>query len=255
MATGKVDKWSKPLSAVEGLRDLYDVVNVHCYPFKDLWPTWRRSYPEDSSIRFLKTIQDVIDWRNDHVPGKPVWLTEFGYDSATKPPAANGEWKQWVGMSDAEQARYIVRAYLVLSALDIERAYLYFFNDQDEAQLHGASGITRNYKPKPSFYSMSQLYRILGDYHFERAIAQDAGELNCYEYRRADSPERVFVAWLPIGAEKSARRTLPIGRAAGVYRAERMATTAAGGEKVDWKVTPQGVELEVSESPLYFWAH
>ena len=50
-----------------------------------------------------------------------------------------------------------VDSFLTLSATDLDRAYLYFFNDKDEAQLHGASGITRNFKPKPSFYAMAHL--------------------------------------------------------------------------------------------------
>ncbi len=261
MATGKVDKYSKPVTAIDGLQDLYDVLNIHSYAFKDAWPTWHRSYPEDSSIQFLKSIQGLIDWRNAHTPGKPVWLTEFGYDSATKKPAANGPWKDWVGVSDLQQAQYIVRSYLVLSAVDIDRAYLYFFDDQDEAQLHGASGITRHYHPKPSFYAVSHLYRALGDYYFARAVSKSAGDLYCYEYRKPSSAERVYVAWLPTGGEKPAKKTLPIGAAGkSVYRVERMATTEAeltetGAEHVDWKADAQGVELEVSESPLFLWAH
>ena len=61
MAAGKADAWSKPMAAIDGLQDSFDVLNIHSYPFKDGWPTWRRSFPEDSSIGFLKTIQELID--------------------------------------------------------------------------------------------------------------------------------------------------------------------------------------------------
>lgn len=64
--TGKPDQWSKPMSAIAGLEGLYDVLNVHSYAFKDHWPTWRRSYPEDPSIVYLKEIQSVVRWRNEH---------------------------------------------------------------------------------------------------------------------------------------------------------------------------------------------
>jgi len=262
MATGKVDAWSKPLTAIDGLHDRCDVLNIHRYPFKDAWPTWHRSFPEDPSIPFLKSIQDLIDWRKAHAPGKPVWLTEFGYDSATKPPPANGPWKDWVGVSDREQAQYIVRSFLVLSAMDIDRAFLYFFNDQDEPQLHGASGITRNYHPKPSFYAISHLYRTLGDYYFSRAVIQSPGGLYCFEYRNRSTSERIYVAWLPTAGAKPARKSLPLDTSSSkhIYRAERMPTTAAGltdagAERVEWTITPQGLELEVSESPVFLWAH
>src|SRR5665213_3641289 len=180
--TGKPDQWSKPMAAIDGLESLYDVLNVHSYAFKEKWPTWRRSYPEDPSIRFLKDVRDVIAWGDAHAPGKQVWLTEFGYDSATMPPKP-GPWEKWVGVTDERQAQYIVRSFLTLSSTRLERAYLYFFDDKDEAQLHGASGITRNFKPKPSFYAMTQLYRTLGDYRFTRAVAHEEGKLYCFEYQ------------------------------------------------------------------------
>lgn len=261
MATGKVDAWSKPLTAIDGLHDFCEVLNIHSYPFKEGWPTWRRSYPEDPAIPFLKSIQDLIAWRDAHLAGKPVWLTEFGYDSATKPPRRDGPWKQWVGVTDLQQAQYVVRSFLVLSSIDIDRAYLYFFNDQDEPQLHGASGITRNFQPKPSFYAISHLYRTLGDYCFSRAVVKSPGDLYCFEYRKPSSSERIFVAWLPTAGEKPVRKLLPLDAAAAkLYRAERMPTTsaelaAAGSDRVEWKAVPHGIEVELSGSPVFLWSH
>jgi hypothetical protein len=253
MAAGKADQWSKPMSAIDGLGDLYDVLNIHSYPFKDAWPTWRRSYPEDSRIPFLKSIQELMAWRDAHARGKQVWLTEFGYDSASKPRAKTGPWSQWVGVSDAEQARYIVRSFLVLSDMDIDRAYLYFFNDQDEPQLHGASGITRNFKPKPSFYAMAFLYHTLGDYHFVRAVVKTPDDLFCFKYRKAASPERIYVAWSPTGSGRSVRKTIPLEPSAAVYRAEQLATSPGSAGRVEWKAVPTGVELEVTETPVFLW--
>jgi hypothetical protein len=255
-AAAKPDEWSKPLSAVAGLEDLYDVLNMHSYPFKEHWPTWRRSYPEDSSIPFLRDVTALIDWRDAHAPGKEVWLTEFGYDSATRPPAANGPWAKWVGVSDDEQARYIVRSFLALSATGVDRAYLYFFNDKDQPQLHGASGITRDFHPKASFYALSHLYRALRDYRLARAVAREDKGLYCFEYERPDrAGDRVCVAWLANGDTKaSATRVLPIDPGAGrVTRAERMPTTPGDAPRVPWKDAAGGPELEVSGAPVYLW--
>jgi serine/threonine-protein kinase ATR len=255
--TGKPDQWSKPLSAIAGLEPLYDVLNVHSYPFKEKWPTWRRSYPEDPAIDYLKAIGDVIRWRDDHVPDKEIWLTEFGYDSASKPPPTTGPWRQWVGVSDEQQAQYIVRSFLVLSAMDLDRAYLYFFNDKDEPQLHAASGITRNYRPKPSLYAMAHLYRSLADYRFARAVTQEEGKLYCFEFEHAQRPgEQVYVAWSPTGEGRSERRLLNLGPASGggVYRAERMTMTADGPATVEWTSVAGGVEVEVTGTPLFLWA-
>jgi len=250
--TGKPDQWSKPMSAVAGLEDCYDVLNVHSYPFKAKWPTWRRSYPEDSSIAFLKEVESVVRWRNDHAKAKQVWLTEFGYDSTTKPPTKD-EWKQWEGVTDEQQARYIVRAFLVLSAMDIDRAYLYFFNDKDEAQLHGASGITRDFHPKPSFYAMSQLYARLGDRRFTRAVVR-ADDLYCFEYRGPDRPNApVFVAWTPDASDKHTKRVIPLDAAtvSDLARAEEMALSTSDAPPAAWKAVDGGIEIEVGANPVY----
>ncbi len=254
---GKPDEWSKPMSAVAGLESLYDVLNVHSYAFKDGWPTWHRSFPEDASIPYLKQVEAVIRWRDEHAAGKRVWLTEFGYDSASKPPAPDGPWAKWVGMTDAEQARYIVRSYLLFSAMDLNRAYLYFFNDKDEAQLHGASGITRNFAPKPSFYAVAHLDKSLGEYRFSRALVRRDGDLYCFEYVHADRPqERVMVAWVPTGDTKAKLKNLPL--AAGSvkpYRAERMPQDRGGPATVTWKAVEDHVEIEVGGEPVFLWMH
>jgi hypothetical protein len=250
--TGKPDQWSKPMSAVAGLEELYDVLNIHSYAFKSKWPTWKRSYPEDASIRYLKEIQSVVDWRNEHAKGKQVWLTEFGWDAASHPPDPKGPWKDFAGVTDEQQAQYIVRSFLVLSAMDVDRAYVYFFNDKDEAQLHGASGITRNFKPKPSFYAMAHLYKTLGDSRFVKAVVRDEGRAYCYEYANpAKAGERVYVAWSPTGEGKSTTAKLPVS---GVYKAERMPLAAGDAPAVTRKAAADGIEVEVGEGPVYLWA-
>ena len=140
--------------------------------------------------------------------------------------------------------------------MDVDRAYLYFFNDKDEPQLHGASGITRNFKPKPSFHAMSHLYYSLGEYRFSRAVARKDGDLYCFEYQHGSrANDRVYVAWLATGEQKPARRTLALGAAsAGVYRAERMPMTADGSGEVGWKATALGVDVEVGGSPVFLWS-
>jgi hypothetical protein len=251
--TGKPDEWSKPMSAVAGLEDLYDVLNVHSYAFSAKWPTWRRSFPEDPKIRYLKDIEAVAQWRDEHAKGKQIWLTEFGYDSSTKTPAKDGPWAKWEGVTDEQQARYTVRSFLALSAMDVDRAYLYFFNDKDEAQLHAASGITRDFKPKPSFHAMAHLYKTLGDYRFAKTVAKADGDLYCFEYENPAKPgERIYVAWTPtVGTTAGATKTLPIKN---VHRAERMPLVPGDAPTVGFRATKDDVELEIGPTPTFLWA-
>ena len=247
----KPDKYSKDVSTFAGLEDLYDVLNIHTYSFLEGWPTWRRVWPEHAGIAYLKVVQDMIAYRDAHAPEKEIWVTEFGYDAGTG-RKGTGDFARWVGSTETEQAQWIVRSFLILSSMRIDRAYLYFFDDQDTAMLHGASGITRNFVPKPAYYAMAHLYQTLGDYRFSRIVKQDKDDLFIFEYTNPDKPkEPIWVVWSPTGTQRtSGANFIPPGK---VVKAERMPLKAGGGEPV--VLTNNGMMLSVpaSESPVYLW--
>ena len=220
--TGKTDQWSKPLSAVAG-------------PGR---PVRRAEHPQLPVQGQVADVAAVVPGgpvdpvpQVDRRPGPLARRARAGQAGLAhrvrlrqrhQAAPADGPWKQWVGVSDEQQARYIVRSFLVLSATDLDRAYLYFFNDKDEPQLHGASGITRNFKPKPSFYAMAHLYRTLGDYRFARAVAKKEGELYCFEYEKPDGGGATATPQAPRagvrrvvadGGGRSSKRVVPVGAA------------------------------------------
>lgn len=244
--------YHKGLDAVKGLEALYDVINVHSYAELELYPTWRRSFPEDPRLEFLTKIREVIAWRDAHAPGKAIWLTEFGWDATTQPQATEGDFKQWVGVTDAQQAQYLVRGFLALAQLDLDRAYVFWFNDDDKASVHASSGLTRHYQPKPSFHAVAHLHATLGDYRYDRLVADRPGELVVAEFRHATDPARlVWAAWSPTGEGRSARVRLPAPPGT-VVRAERMPLAAGPAEAVAWSAEQGGaIELEIGESPVY----
>ena len=143
-------KYEKSVRCIEGLLPLVDVLTIHTYPMLEQWPTWKRSFPEDPRLpRYLPDVAALCRWRDQKAPGKPVWITEFGYDACTQPPPADGDFKQWTDVTDARQAQWLVRSVLVFSSLPVERAYIYFFNDDDKPGLHASSGLTRHFQPNP----------------------------------------------------------------------------------------------------------
>jgi serine/threonine-protein kinase ATR len=251
---GVSGKYEKSLSTVKGLEQLYDVINLHTYAFVEQYPTWRRSYPEDPTIPYLKPIQETVAWRDANAKGKELWITEFGWDSTTKPNMPTGDFSKWVGSTDTQQAQYLVRSFLVFSALDVDRAYVFFFNDSDEPQLHGASGLTRNYVPKPAFHAVAHLSKTLGDYRFAKVVTQEPGALYLYEYQHgSEEGRRVWVAWSPTGSNRATEALLPNPRAK-VDRAERMPLAAGDPQPVSHTVRDGGkLAVPLDEAPLYLW--
>lgn len=244
--------YEMPLKIFEDTPKLYDVINIHGYAQLHNWPTWERSFPEDPRIEYLKRMQEVIDWRDDNAPDKQVWLTEFGYDASTQPGPDEGTFKDWVDVTDEHQAQWIVRSFLCFAAMDIDRAYLYWFNDKDTPSLHAASGVTRHFVPKPSYYAMRHLYQSLGDYRLGRVVRQDAGELYIYEFVHGDDPDKlVWVVWSPTGEGRETEVELsPPGE---VVKAERMPMADGDAEAVEIEQAGGGVTITATESPAYLW--
>lgn len=254
VAIGDKDQWSKDVNLLRGLEPLYDVLNVHTYAFAKFWPTWERSNPEDSATSFLKAPQSMIDWRNQNAPGKQVWVTEFGWDASTKTPPKAGEGSEWIGSTDLEQARYIVRSYLLFSEMDIDRAYLYWFNDDDKPSLHAASGLTRNYQPKPSFYAVGHLLKTLGDYRFSR-IVEKTDRVYAYEFERGDANEdRVLVVWSPTRRSDKVHVDISIGNRT-VLRAQKMPLSPTPVTAQFKTVSPGKVSLDIDGTPVYLWVN
>ncbi|MDF3056208.1 MAG: hypothetical protein K0R17_423 [Rariglobus sp.] len=169
VTAGKSSHYDKPIELFRSRLDRVDIFTVHTYAQTDGWPTWHRTFPEDPATPYLKDVRAVVAWRDAHAKGKPVWVTEFGWDAATSLEGRKGDFAKWAGnVTDTAQAAYLLRSIPLFLAEGVERAHIYFFDDKDEPQMHGAAGILRHGKPKPSWYALRQMQRLLGDARLER---------------------------------------------------------------------------------------
>ncbi|MDP7303260.1 MAG: hypothetical protein QGG09_09175 [Pirellulaceae bacterium] len=255
------DDYSKSLQETfssAAIKPLYDVINLHTYAAKPKAPgrsPWDRSYPEDPTLDYLKNVDDTISWRDKNASGKEIWITEFGYDSCTPQAmkSRKGWFKKlnWTGVNDLQQAQYTVRSLFCFAERDVERAYIYFFNDKDEASVHAASGLTRNFVPKPSFWAVKHVYETLGDYRFSRVVSKDAGKVFVYEFAHGSKANRrIWVVWSPTGSGRSQEITLR-NLPGAVASVNRMPTTKQPAKAVKWTGGTNTVSLVVSESPTY----
>lgn len=245
------DKYSKDVKLLKGFENLYDVLNIHTYSLAEFWPKWRRSHPEDPNIHYLKVVNDMIKWRDANARGKEIWITEFGYDASSRKPDPNGPNAQWIGSTETEQAQWVVRSFLVFSGMDVQKAFVYYYNDQDEPSFHASSGLTRNFVPKPAYWAMAHLYHTLGEYKFSRAVVQKNDDYYLYEYVSPKRPkEPILVAWLPTGTQAGSTKTITLGGGQ-IIKAERMPLKENEVERVDLKPNGNSVSVPLTESPLY----
>lgn len=259
---GAADEYSKSLEetfASPEIKPLYDVINVHVYatkPRKEGQSPWNRSYPEDPSLDYLKTVDAALAFRDKTAPGKEVWITEFGYDSCTAEAMSQREgWAKklnWTGVTDTQQAQYIVRSLLCFAERGVDRAYLYYFNDDDKASVHAASGLTRHFQPKPSFWAVKHLYETLGHYRLGRVVLQRRDNLHVYEFIHEQRTNlRCWAVWSPTGDGRKQEITLRDAPGK-LMRAEAMALSKDGAATVPVEsLDSNAVRLLVTESPAY----
>ena len=192
VTAGKSGAYEKSLELFRPFLDRVDILTVHTYAQTAGWPTWPRTFPEDPATPYLRDVRAVIAWRDAHAPGKPVWVTEFGWDSPTSLAARKGDFAKWEGnVTDSAQAAYLIRSIPLFLNEGVERAHIYFFDDKDEPQMHAAAGIMRHGKPKPSWHALRQLQTLLGDARLER-LDRD-GIFHSARWRKPDG-----TAWLML---------------------------------------------------------
>lgn len=253
---GNPDEYSVPINIYRGYEHLFDVIKVHVYSLKNMWPSFERSYPEDQSINYLRILENTIRWRNRHAPDKEIWVTEFGYDASTQSPGPDSENPDWIDVSDIVQAQWLLRSYLEFSRLDLQRAYVFWFNDHDEPSFHASSGIMRLNEPKKSFWTLKQFREVLGKYKFNREVRRNSSE-HVYEYVHYDNPDdKIWVAWTPTGESNVKGESRKLITTLNVPRKPadvlEMATNESLFNKADYTIVHENaIELTLSESPVY----
>jgi serine/threonine-protein kinase ATR len=250
LTTGKSHDYAKSVDCIAGLEKYYDILNIHSYAELKGWPTWERSFPEDPRLKgYLGDVRRLCEWRDQHAPGKQVWITEFGYDATTRLPDPKTEFKQWVGVTETQQAQWTVRSWLTFATLPVDRAYLYFFDDKDDPQVHGSSGLTRNFLPKPAFHAVAHLQKTLLEYRFNKAVLEQPGTAMIYEFAHAqDARRRIWVAWSPTGEGKTTSLELPKFEGA-VEHIECMPLVPGEAQRL----SPEAGRIRVTESPVYMF--
>jgi hypothetical protein len=234
-----------------------DVINLHHYS-NDVGgqsgrPTTGIS-PEADGLR--ERFERVVQWRNRFLPGKEVWVSEFGYDtnpqSTQRAPA--------IGDADAEevQSRWIVRSYLALAAAGVDRVQLFMLRDVNAANpvQYSSSGLTtekgNQHQPKQAWYHVATLRHILCGMRFESEIPSGDATVRIYRFRSAGRPLReVYAVWCPTSNSTEVRNfrlVLPGASAATLIALTPASTT---GRATPLTVEDGKVAFRVDEQPVF----
>jgi hypothetical protein len=181
-----------------------DVINIHLYwnnTDSIPWP-WTGAAgvcPENGLFeRGNNDIAEIKAWRDSYAPGMEIWLTEFGWDTYT----AGGDNHSYQFAPELQQANYILRSFALLKYLGLGKAFVYFDQDPNSASAvqYSSCGLVKDlnngFSRKTSYYYMSTMRNMIGDYSFVGADKHAVGTPQLYLYRFARSAtDNVLMAW------------------------------------------------------------
>jgi Secretion system C-terminal sorting domain len=245
-----------------------DVVNYHFYATED-HPAWGTSdwdnfyqgrrtfspfnnqgtYPESANIKLRQRITNLLNDQPNPLKSKPVWITEFGYDSFL---TGNSGIKAVGGTGDPQttQGQWLTRYFLEASAAKaangrtIEKMHAYELNDeptQGSGEQFSESGLlTLSGSPKKAWYHTRTMLSALGA---EKFISNNEGatpyahrflptgatmpmledDPRIYTYERSgQSNKPTIVLWVPKGDNTTYQGEVLI---------KKTAVVASGGAK------------------------
>lgn len=189
-----------PQDAIAELDGLNAHFYSHCYDREGVRVTVN---PEDPRSALLGT-RNMIRFRDTNMPGKPVYVTEYGIECQ----GAGEDCSHSECVSENQQAAWGIRAALILMRNNADAVYWYFFaNEYTASALHTRSGLTgsvnTSFLPKASFFAFKHLLATLGDCTFEQVLAENE-QVYAYFFSTKSSDRKYLVAWVPKGGDPAA---------------------------------------------------
>ncbi len=178
-----------------------DVLNFHHYSnYRDGDQRYAISPEADSLQTRLETL---VRYRDQYLPGRELWLTEFGYDTNSASPQGVPAIEGFT--SEEVQGMWLVRSLLAAAAAGFDRTAIYMLRDvkDGDPSLYNTSGITSSkqsgWQPKPAWYYLKTLARSLKGMQFEKSIPTTNPMVMVYKFVRQNSasgqPQAAYAVW------------------------------------------------------------
>ncbi len=239
-----------------------DVINVHDYCFgPDAFGTANPKpglSPEECKLQDLMAA--VVSYRDKNLPGKELWLTEFGYDTNAKSrlraPALAGN------SAEIVQGQWLVRSFIALMASGLDRAFLFVSRDNctgddtkcpDNAVQFSTSGVMTEKgqaTPKASWYFLASFRARLGAMRYQGAADSGMPNVSIAKFYDAASDHGAYVVWAPTSSATVVKSySLSVNAALTAATLVTLADKSATGSETPLSPKQGSLTLDVSETP------
>ncbi|MFT4758190.1 MAG: hypothetical protein ACI9XO_002894 [Paraglaciecola sp.] len=174
-----------------------DGINIHAYSYiLNKFGQRKSTYPEHQNSTFWEVL-NAIKWRDKNMPGKKIYLSEWGYDGE----GGGEDCTHSECISEGAAANYSLRNLLIAARLGMHRATWYFYANSDEkSSLYTRSGLTSSkkngFQKKEVFQVLENLIEKYGELHFLEVL-QENSEGWVYAFTTMDESKEFIIAWRP----------------------------------------------------------
>lgn len=220
--------------------------------------------PEDDSLK--QKLKKIVAYRDKYLPGKEIWLSEFGYSTHPGSPQRASA----IGPNDAYevQAQWNLRSYLEIAAAKLDRAHLFLLEDQpsESSGKFSTCGIVKDrrvntptdtihdhapYEKKKSWYYIFCMKNALHNLYFHQEINSGVPHINVYEFRNGKQDTSVFAVWCNTSNNTiDSNYLLPIGEAYNCTQITPVHFSETGKDSV-LTIQNNQVKLTVTERPVF----
>lgn len=233
-----------------------DVINVHYYTWKD-GKGWQGGGPalgpEEGGLKEL--MQEIVEYRDQHLPELEVWISEFGWDTNPQSPLRTPT----VGPFDTfeVQAQWLVRAYLAFAAAGVDRAQMFMLRDVDpnDPTWFASCGLVTakgDWSPKTSWYYVHTLKNTLKNMRYIGEQESADPNLMIYKFKDVASDRGVYVVWAKTKQNYTVENfALTLGAKATTATLIQLVAGDKNGKSTAMAIADQKVNLTISERPVF----
>lgn len=186
--------------------DFADILNVHYYSGKadperaTVDRNVRRgAKPTPGDRTYEDDLRDLVAWWDRVKPGRPIWITETGYDVGGP-----------IGRDERHQAAKLPRCTMMAFAAGIEKVFIYREKGSVPAQHRGAGFLRNDITFRPSWFAFATLVRQLDGVKKKKILSLHVpGNDEIWGYLWDKNGKKVFTVWalddksiLPLNLEK-----------------------------------------------------
>lgn len=232
---------------VPAAKTKFDVFGIHPY-----MPTIRPdAVGEFSTVVLEGRLINARKWLTNDIgrPNAPIWITEIGWCTAPGSAACPQ-------VSEAEQARYLIRAMVIAQQYGIQHTnWLQFEDAFDGSHAFSGSAIVNNfngasYSPKPAYAAYQTMATLLtnvipsgtGPLHSHTFTLGAPNTAGIYDYRYANAASSVDVLWVPAGSQSVSFPLIP--------NKQRLFYTR-NGQQFSPAINNNAASLTLSEDPIF----